>query len=151
MRVIYHNWSVTKQRPHPQSVAEISHHSVLSGDRIRQCDTSVIANREMNTLLEYGPHLHLPFYFPQRWIACSNASHSTGRPTAVIMMVGPIYRCRPMQTDIRPAVHGADIPLPNPRYRLHPCNVSDMTACDSSSSVTLISTLLLTYISSAPL
>ena len=32
MRVIYHNWSATKQRPHPQSVAEISHHSVLSGD-----------------------------------------------------------------------------------------------------------------------
>ena len=40
MRVIYHNWSATKQRPHPQSIAEISHHSVLSGDRIRQCDTS---------------------------------------------------------------------------------------------------------------
>ena len=31
MRVIYHNWSATKQRLHPQSVAEISHHSVLSG------------------------------------------------------------------------------------------------------------------------
>ena len=29
MRVIYHNWSAMKQRPHPQSVAEISHHSVL--------------------------------------------------------------------------------------------------------------------------
>jgi len=40
MRVIYHNWSATKQRPHPQSVAEISHHPVLSGDRIRQCETS---------------------------------------------------------------------------------------------------------------
>jgi len=40
MRVIYHNWSATKQRPHPQSVAEISHHSVLLGDRIRQCETS---------------------------------------------------------------------------------------------------------------
>ena len=40
MRVIYHNWSATKQRPHPQSVAEISHHSVLSGDRIQQCETS---------------------------------------------------------------------------------------------------------------
>jgi len=40
MRVIYHNWSATKQRPHPQSVAEISHHSVLSGDRIRQCEIS---------------------------------------------------------------------------------------------------------------
>jgi len=26
MRVIYHNWSAMKQRPHPQSVAEISHH-----------------------------------------------------------------------------------------------------------------------------
>ena len=34
MRVIYHNWSATKQRPHQQSVAEISHHPVLSGDRI---------------------------------------------------------------------------------------------------------------------
>jgi len=31
MRVIYHTWSATKQRPHPQSVAEISRHSVLSG------------------------------------------------------------------------------------------------------------------------
>ena len=40
MRVIYHNWSATKQRLHPQSVAEISHHSVLSGDKIRQCETS---------------------------------------------------------------------------------------------------------------
>ena len=29
MRVIYHNWSATKQHPHPQSVAEISRHSVL--------------------------------------------------------------------------------------------------------------------------
>jgi len=40
MRVIYHNRSAMKQRPHPQSVAEISHHSVLSGDSIRQCETS---------------------------------------------------------------------------------------------------------------
>ena len=40
MRVIYHNWSAMKQRPHPQSVAEISRHSVLSGDRIWQCETS---------------------------------------------------------------------------------------------------------------
>jgi len=40
MRVIKHNWSTTKQRIHPQSVAEINCHSVLSGDRIRQCGTS---------------------------------------------------------------------------------------------------------------
>ena len=40
MHVIYHNWSATKQRPHLQSVAKISRHSVLSGDRIRQCETS---------------------------------------------------------------------------------------------------------------
>ena len=40
MRVIYHNWSATKQCPHPQSVAEISRHSVLSEDRIQQCKTS---------------------------------------------------------------------------------------------------------------
>ena len=35
MRVMNHNWSATKQRLHPQCVAEISCHSVLSGDRIR--------------------------------------------------------------------------------------------------------------------
>jgi len=31
MRVMNHNWSATKQRLRPQSVAEISRHSVLSG------------------------------------------------------------------------------------------------------------------------
>jgi len=31
MRVINHNWSATKQRLHPQSIGEISRHSVLSG------------------------------------------------------------------------------------------------------------------------
>jgi len=30
MRVMNHNWSVTKQRLHPQSVAEISRHSVIT-------------------------------------------------------------------------------------------------------------------------
>ena len=40
MRVMNHNWSATKQHLHPQSVAEISRHSVLSGDSIRQCETS---------------------------------------------------------------------------------------------------------------
>ena len=40
MRVINHKWSATKQHLLPQSVAEISRHSVLSGDRIRQCGTS---------------------------------------------------------------------------------------------------------------
>ena len=39
MRVINHNCSATKQRLHPQSVAEVSCHLVLSGDRIRQCGT----------------------------------------------------------------------------------------------------------------
>ena len=40
MRVMNHNWSATNQHLHLQSVAEISRHSVLSGDRIRQCGTS---------------------------------------------------------------------------------------------------------------
>jgi len=40
MRFMSHNWSATKQRLHLQSVAEISCQSVLSGDRIRQCETS---------------------------------------------------------------------------------------------------------------
>jgi len=40
MRVLNHNWSATKQRPHLQSAAEISRHSVfLSGDRLQQCET----------------------------------------------------------------------------------------------------------------
>jgi len=40
MQVINHNWSATKQHLHPQSVAEINRHSVFSGNRIRQCETS---------------------------------------------------------------------------------------------------------------
>jgi len=40
MRVMNHNWSAMKQRLHLQSVVEISRHSVLSEDRIRQCGTS---------------------------------------------------------------------------------------------------------------
>jgi len=40
IRAMNHNLSTTIQRPHPQSVAEISRHSVLSGDKIRQCGTS---------------------------------------------------------------------------------------------------------------
>ena len=35
MHVVNYNWSATKQRLHLWSVAEISHHSVLSGDKIR--------------------------------------------------------------------------------------------------------------------
>jgi len=31
MRFMSHNWSATKQRLRPQSVAEISHHAVKSG------------------------------------------------------------------------------------------------------------------------
>ena len=46
MRVMNHNWSATKQRLHPQSVAEISRHSLLSGDRIRQCGTSSGSRRK---------------------------------------------------------------------------------------------------------
>ena len=42
MRVMNHNWSAMKQRLHPQSVAEINRHSILSGDRIRQCQTSSV-------------------------------------------------------------------------------------------------------------
>ena len=48
MRVMNHNWSATKQCLHPQSVAEVSRHSVLSGDRIRQCGTSS-GSRQKNT------------------------------------------------------------------------------------------------------
>jgi len=40
MRVMNHNRSATKQRLHPQSLAEISRYLVLSGDGIQQCETS---------------------------------------------------------------------------------------------------------------
>ena len=39
MRVMNHNWSAVKQRLHLHSVAEISHHSVLLGDRVRKYGT----------------------------------------------------------------------------------------------------------------
>ena len=48
MRVINHNWSATKQHLHPQSVAEINRHSVLSGDKIQQCERSS-GSRHKNT------------------------------------------------------------------------------------------------------
>ena len=48
MRVINYNWSATKEHVHPQSVAEISRYSVLSGERIRQCETSS-GSRHMDT------------------------------------------------------------------------------------------------------
>jgi len=40
MHVMHHNWSARKQRLHLQSAAGISRHSVLSEDRIQQCETS---------------------------------------------------------------------------------------------------------------
>jgi len=46
MRFMSHNWSATKQRLHPQSVAEISRHSVLSGNRIQQCETSSVSHHK---------------------------------------------------------------------------------------------------------
>ena len=55
MRVIYHNWSATKQRFHPQSVAEISRHSVLSGDRIQQREIS--SGSAETTVAEGGRNL----------------------------------------------------------------------------------------------
>ena len=55
MHFISHNWSATKQRLHPQSVAEISRHSVLSGDRIQQCGTSS-GSRYKDNPTEPAPH-----------------------------------------------------------------------------------------------
>ena len=40
MRVMNDNWSATKKCLHLQNVAEISRHSVLSEDSIRQCGTT---------------------------------------------------------------------------------------------------------------
>ena len=57
MRVIYHNWSAMKQRPHPQSVAEISHHSVLSGGRIRQCEKLLTLTDKVSPSSKYEQEL----------------------------------------------------------------------------------------------
>jgi len=59
MRVNNRNWSATKQRLYLQSVAEISHHSVLSGDSIQQCDN---ANRA----------LHTPYWMVSFWITLND-------------------------------------------------------------------------------
>ena len=75
MHVIYHNWSATKQHPHPQSVAEISHHSVLSGDRIRQCETSSGSRHKdtdqcLKVAISFCRHRSVP-------VPCENGSAET--------------------------------------------------------------------------
>jgi len=76
MRVIYHNWSATKQRPHPQSVAEISRHSLLSGDRIRQCETSSL------TIKEDARNFYRAMRMHKRGICCHPVSVRTSvRPS----------------------------------------------------------------------
>jgi len=63
-----HNWSATKQHLHLQSVAEISRHSVLSGDRIRQCGT-LSGSRHKDTISSYR-HRSVP-------VPCENGSAET--------------------------------------------------------------------------
>ena len=75
MHVIYHNWSATKQRPLPQSVAEISRHSVLSGDRIRQCETSSGSRHKdtdqcLKVAISFCRHRSVP-------VPCENGSAET--------------------------------------------------------------------------
>jgi len=74
MCVINHNWSATKQRLHPQSVAEISRHSVLSWDRIRQCDivwVSPQGHRSVYVAISFCRHrCNVP-------VPCENSSAET--------------------------------------------------------------------------
>ena len=77
MHVMNHNWSATKQRLHLQSVAEISCHSVLSGDRIRQCGKSS-GNRRLHkntdqclqVAMSFCRHCSVP-------VPCENGSAET--------------------------------------------------------------------------
>ena len=67
-----HNWSATKQCLRPQSVAEISHHSVLSGDRILQCGTSSGSRHKdtdqcLQVPISFCRHCSVP-------VPCKNAS-----------------------------------------------------------------------------
>ena len=63
-----HNWSATKQRLHPHSVAEISRHSVLSGDRIQQCATS--SGSRHKATISFSRHRSVP-------VPCENGSAET--------------------------------------------------------------------------
>jgi len=69
MRVMNYNWSATKRRLHLQSVTEISHHSVLSGDRIRQCGTSS-GSRHKNIAISFCRYRSVP-------VPCENGSAET--------------------------------------------------------------------------
>ena len=75
MHVMNHNSSATKQRLHPQSVAEISRHSVLSGDRIQQCETSSGSRHEdadqcLLVAISFCRHQSVP-------VPCENGSAET--------------------------------------------------------------------------
>ena len=70
-----HNWSASKQHLHPQSVAEISRHSVLSGDRIRQCETSSGSRHKdtdqcVSVAISFCRHRSVP-------VPCENGSAGT--------------------------------------------------------------------------
>ena len=72
MRVMNHNWSATKQHLHPQSVAEISRHSVLSGDSIRQCGKSS-GSRHKDIAHRHGVHAHSYADDTQLYVHCNAA------------------------------------------------------------------------------
>ena len=73
--VMNHNWSATKQCLHPQSVAEISRHSVLSGDGIQQCGTSSGSRHKdtdqcLSVAISFRRHRSVP-------VPCENGSAET--------------------------------------------------------------------------
>jgi len=75
MRVINHNWSARKQRPHLQRAAGTSRHSTLSEDRIQQCGTSSESRRKdtdecLQVAISFCRHRSVP-------VACENGSVET--------------------------------------------------------------------------
>jgi len=75
MCVMNHNWSATKHCLHLQSVAEISRHSVLSGDRVRQCGTSSGSRHKdtdqcLSVTISFCRHRRVP-------VPCENGSAET--------------------------------------------------------------------------
>ena len=93
MRVMNHNWSATKQRLHPQSVAEISRHSVLSGDRIRQCETSS-GSRHKDTVELTPSTQRLRITHLSQISVCKSPFPSAG--TAVSLFRAKIVQQRPL-------------------------------------------------------
>jgi len=106
MRVIYHNWSAMKQRPHPQSVAEISHHSVLSGQDSTMWDIVWVSPQGHRSV---SVSCHFLLQAPQcpcsvrKWFSRDHCCR--GRPIEALDSANVLARWRPAYSSHSSGVH----------------------------------------------